>query len=397
MSPRRTRVVVIGAGFAGTLTARRLAEKRNLFEVTLINPDQRFFFTPRLIDALALPDDSPMEHCSADLQEIALREDFQFRCGTATQLNRMTKMIDVCSATGSVERLPYDIVVLSPGATTNYYDIPGAESHSLQIKEWKNIRTIHAAIDSQIAVAMNATTDDERRRALSLVVVGGGLSGIEAASILQSYIVDRLKERAERLIPLASFLIIQAGPQILNGFHHRLVAGVEKELCRQGIQIRTGSPVAEVNAHSIRTTTGEIIPAGILIWCAGIKANVVPMTPEVGRDNQGGVLVDAALRIDDHVVAAGDAIAFRHKNVGIPKNAQTALRMARHIAAELERGTALKHHRPFTYTSLGTMVLLAHTCFLETFGVCIQAPWVKHLRNIFYRFRFLEAVGRIEE
>lgn len=397
MPSRRTRVVIVGAGFAGTLTARRLAEKRESFDVTLVNPDNQFLFTPRLIDALAAQDDQPIRACTADLQDIAERDSFQFMTGSATNIDRTTRTISINTADGGTERVPYDIAIITPGATTNYYGIPGAETFGLPLKTLEHVRAIHDAIRGSVERAANAATDDERRRALALVIVGGGLSGVETASALNGFMRAEIQRRNASLLPFATCSVIQAGPQILNGFHHQLVAGVRRELERQGVAVHTGSPVAEITEHSLRTTTGEVMPSGVLIWCAGVKPNVIPMTPEAGRDGQGCLMVDAELRVDDHLASAGDVIAFRHKNVGIPKNAQTALRMGRHLAKHICRTETLKHLQPFTYISLGTIVLLGETGFLEVFGICIKTSLIKWLRDFFYRIRYIEAVGQMKE
>lgn len=390
VSSRTRRVVVVGGGFAGLLTARRLAESHaGRVEVTLISATDRFVFAPRLIDALARHDDVTDKY-TASLPDLAKRFAFTFVQGLVSHIDRNSRTVSVAT-NDAIVPYPYDLLVLAQGAMTAYYNIPGAEEHTLPLKSWDDLSRIHDRINGCIAKAAGAATDEERRTALAFVFVGGGPSGIESAFSVKEYVEDSLKDRPE-LLPLVSWTLIQGAPQILSGFPPNMATGAMEELTSHGFKVHVGMSVAAVEREAVRLTNEERIVSGLTLWMAGVAANVVPMTPEIERDGKG-MMVDSTLKIDAHIFAAGDAISFRDKQLLLPKNAQTAMQMADSLAKNLMRELDGQPLKPFRFYNFGSIITLGTTGYLNIGRVAVKFPLALQLRDLFYKIRMRQIVG----
>lgn len=390
VSSRARRIVIVGGGFAGLLTARRLAESQsNRVEITLISATDRFVFAPRLIDALSLHEDMT-EKYTASLPDLAKRFGFTFAPGLVSHIDRNGRTVSVATPDAIVP-YPYDLLVLAQGAMTAYYNIPGAEEYTLPLKSWDDITKIHARIQECITRASQATTDDERRAALAFVFVGGGPSGIESAFSVKEYVEGSLKGQPT-LLPFVSWTLIQGAPQILSGFPPNMAKGAMDELTAHGFKVHVGMSVAAVEREAVRLTNEERIPSSLTLWTAGVAANVVPMTPEIERDGKG-MMVDSTLKIDAHMFAAGDAISFRDKQLLLPKNAQTAMQMANSLSKNLMRELDNQPLVPFRFHNFGSIITLGTTGYLNVGRFALKFPLALQLRDLFYRYRMHQIVG----
>lgn len=384
-------IIVIGGGFVGVPTARRLAKAGH--KVTLINPADRFLFTPRLIDALAGVGNPAT--WTEPLTAIAARDGFTFLQATVTDIDRKTQHVTCVDSQGGSHKLPYGAVVMSPGAKTNFYNIPGAETHATCLKSLEDVEKIHQKLQASLQLAINDKRPIARERLLSIIVVGAGPSGVESAVAIKEKLNALCAAEDASLCKLIRVTIIQAAPQILPGFPLRLARKAERILKRSGITVSTHDPVKEVRADGVMTTNLGFLPASMVVWCAGIMPSPLPIRPEVHRDPQGNILVDRSLRVDTHLFAAGDAVLYKENDLIIPKNAQTAMLMASSLATNVHRVMRDRNTKPFHYVSHGTIIWLGRTGILNIKGFIFQSRFVPLLRHIFYLLRFWEVVGEV--
>lgn len=388
------RLVIVGAGFSGTFIARQLSgHKLPDLEVTLIDPKDHFLFTPRLIDSLAsiLPTE---RRWSSSLQALATRSGFRFLQGKVEHVNREQKTLTVYTEATGTRTVPYDQLILSPGAKTCYYKISGAAEHALSLKTNEDVTRIHARIDSLLTQAQHAEKPDEKRRLLSFVIVGAGPSGIEGIFAVRAYILSWCQQHHADLTALASYSLIQAGPQILPGFPLKIVQGVSQELQRNGIRTFVGEAVTEVTETSLTTNLKHTLPASMVLWTAGIEPNTVPVEPEAHRDPMGYLIVDRFLQVEPTIFAAGDAILYRENNQVIPRNAQTAILMGKLLAENMLRTRRHESLRPFNYHSKGNILVAGNTGYLDLKFFSVKTRFAPFIRDLFYRFRFWEITGK---
>lgn len=375
------RIVVIGGGFAGLRAANLLAKRGNDFQVFLIDTRQEFTFSPWLIDALA--GEKTEQDYTIDLAEAAKRGGFTYIHGTATRIDRDAKTVTIGGLQGE-QSVGYDRLISCPGAKTAYYNISGAKEHSFQLKTKEDVEAVHARIADLVMKGI----------APMVTVVGAGPSGVESLFALRSF-VDQVcaKTGKSELAKSSTFSLVQGAPQILPGFPNTIVDGTMRELGAKGFRVYLGEPVSEVSGEAVKTTKGSVVPSNLVLWCAGIEANLVPTEPSVIAD-RAGYAIDRNLAVEPNLFSGGDAANYKEANVVIPKNAQTAMPMGVCLAenaARASQGLPLIH---FKYANRGNMIRLGETGFLDLRLFCIKTSLTPSIRNWFYRIRFKQMGGK---
>jgi NADH dehydrogenase len=302
-----TRVVVLGGGFAGveTVTAmeRRLRGRTDV-EITLVSDRNYLLFTPLLPQvgsSLVEP-----RHIIQPIRDLRGNRAFRFRRDRVLSVDFDRKR--VVMAEGALE---YDRLVIAMGGVTPTFGIPGAEEHALGYKWLEDAVLLRDHVIDLAEHADHQPDAAERRRLLTVCVVGGGYTGVELIAELQdlfhSYVVPRY-----RGIDAADYrlLLLEAGDEILRGVHPTLAERARVKLRREGIEIRTSTRVSRVLPGAVEVAGGERIAVGITVWAAGVKGHPALVELPVERDKLGRVVVDEHMRVPGHpdVYGAGDAV-----------------------------------------------------------------------------------------
>ncbi len=387
-------IVIVGAGFVGLSTARRLRKQAPSLSISLIDVKDTFLFTPRLIDALE-DETYPRTSYRADLRTIAKRDGFTFIQGYVNAIDREGKTLTYIPSTSNEiqETISYDLLALCQGAKPCFYGLPGVAEHGLSLKTEEDLHHIHDRVRSILKEAKTLSTDQEKKRHLAFAAVGAGPSGVEGLCSLKTY-VERLCNTDEysSLKPHLSWTLLQGGPQILPGFPLPLVKGTERTLEQQGIAVQTGVSVTGIKPGEV-ITVQNIVPANLVLWTAGIEAAAVSISPPIQTERGGYLPVDNHFKITPDIFGAGDAILYRESNVVIPKNAQTAMRMAKTLANNLLHTLKNEPLETFRYASKGNIITVGNTGFLDAKYFVIQTRLVLPLRRFLYRIRFWQMTG----
>lgn len=264
----KTQIVVVGAGYAGVMAANNLAGRH---AVTLVNP--RPFFVERIRLHQFVVDTHTARRPLTDV----LHPDVRLEIGSATRIAAAEQRVVL--ANGSA--LPYDFLVYAAGSRAAPPPIPGAE-HAFTLAEWESAQGLRAALGGNVA---------------TLTVVGGGLTGIEAAS-----------EIAEQR-PATRVRLVSAG-SVGQGLSPRAQQSILRRLQRLGVEVLEHRRVEAITPHSIRVA-GEELASELTLLAAGLTAARLARDSGLTVDADGRLATDAALRsIDsDRIVAAGDAAA----------------------------------------------------------------------------------------
>ena len=388
------RIVIVGGGFAGALAARLLGQRHDPdLDILLIDTKDEFLFAPRLIDALATSS-TESKRWSASLEDLGKKFGFRFLRGKVEHVHQEGKTLTVFSDQTGSRAIPYDTLILSPGAKTCYYGIKGAEEHALALKNSDDVVRIHQQVESLLRQAQQVTEPQAKRQLLSFVVVGAGPSGVEGIFALRTYLETWCKRHDPALFAFASFSLIQAGPQILPGFPLKMVHTISEELLRYKIRIFIGEAVTEITQNSLTTNLKHTLPTSLILWTAGIQPNSIPLEPDVHRDQAGYLIADNFLQVAPNVFAAGDTILYRENNQVVPRNAQTAILMGRTIARNILR--SIRHHtlQPFTYSSKGNILVIGKTGCIDIKVTSFQTRFAPLIRDLLYRFRFWQLTGK---
>ena len=291
------RLVIIGAGFAGmyaALSAARLRDIRGALpadlEIALVSPEPTLVVRPRLYEP------NP-ETLTASLLELFNAIDVVYVQGSAETIDATSRTVGIATAEGARKSLSYDRLVVASGSRLFRPNIPGLAEHGFSVDALDDA----IALDKHLhGLAKRPPTGGRD----TVVVVGGGFTGIEAAteipSRLRAILGNDTKPRVV-IVDRNNVIAPDMGPD------SRPV--IDDALRKLGVETRLGVGVASLDKSGITLSSGEHIGTETVIWAAGIRA--APLTEQISaeRDNSGRLLVDRDLRVPgvQGVFATGDA------------------------------------------------------------------------------------------
>ena len=412
-------VVILGSGFGGTYVAKKLARhvKKGRIDVTIVNRTNYFLFTP-LLHEVATGSLTPTS-VAEPLREIFVRTGIQLDQGTVESIDRATKRIKL-SGHSQLCTLSYDYLVIASGATTNYYDIPGAEKFTYPLKNLLDAARIRSHIIDVFEQAILISDPIERARLLSFVVVGGGATGVEMAAELSEFvkvITKRYYSSADKNCdptdyrvckPEESFItLINAGPELLQTFRHSLRAAAEKRLHQSGVAVQLNATVTEVTGHGIRLSSGVFIASATVIWTAGVKPVIPHFEGDMPALTGNRLAVDEYFRVssDPHIFALGDVAGYVDRDVlnndptktkTLPLFAQVAEGQSKIVAKNILSSIRKKPLLDFHYHSKGYLVSVGQWFAVgEIFSLHIFGRLTWLLWRIVYLFKFASWKKRI--
>lgn len=341
-------IVVVGCGFAGlwsALGAARLLDKvgadARSIEVALIAPEPVLHLRTRLHEAAPLSMRAPLLPL---FEAVGVR----YIQGRVERIRAGAHAVDAVDARGGQFELGYDKLVLASGSRLHRPDLPGLHDHAYSIDQTDEA----AALDLHFARLADQPATVARN---TVVVVGGGFTGIEVASEL----VGRLRALWGGAAPIRIELIEQAaelGPDIGPAMRPT----IENALRELGVAWRLNTTVSAVDPHGLTTSDGRRIEADTVIWTAGLRADALAAQIEGPRDRLGRLHVTDDLRVAQcpDVFAAGDvALALTdgdgHHTLMSCQHARMMGRFAGHnVAAALVGVPALPYRQPNYVTCL---------------------------------------------
>ena len=382
-----TRIVVLGGGFGGLATARhleRLCGARSGVEITLVSRDNSFVLTPLLFEACS--GRLELRHCAQPIRP-ALRRT-RFVEATVDRVDLERRAVHAVAAEGGVAYdIPFDHVVVALGATTNESLIPGSAS-ALTFKTMRDALVLRNHLIERLERADAAAGDPaQRRRCLTVVVVGGGLVGVELLGELTAFADDVLRYYPRIRRDELRFHLFEAGERILPEIDPELAEVTVQVLRRRGADVRARTPVRAIEPERVQLAA-ETIDAGTIVLAAGIVPNAVAAAIPVERDRRGRIVVDAAMRSRSHpfVWALGDCASIPGPDgTPYPALAQHAVREARRLAHNVAAVVEGRAPEPFVFRSLGTMASLGHSrAVAKVFGLRITGIPAWWLRRTYY-------------
>ncbi|MFD3522377.1 NAD(P)/FAD-dependent oxidoreductase [Streptomyces sp. NPDC058653] len=356
----RPRILVVGAGFAGSAAVRRLERKLvpGEAEISLVTPFSYQLYLPLLpqVASGVLPPQAIA---------ISLRRSRKHRTrivpGGAIGVDPKARICVVRKITGEIADLPYDYLVLAPGSVTRTFDIPGLVDHARGMKTLAEAAYIRDHVVAQLDLADASLDEKEREARLRFVVVGGGYAGTETAAALQRVTSGALR-RYPRLDPdQIKWHLIDIAPKLMPELGDRLGTTALGILRRRGIEVSLGVSVSAVGPDEVTFTDGRVLPCRTLIWTAGVVASPLVGTFDAEKVH-GRLVVSPELRVRtlDGVFALGDAAAVPDLTKGgdavCPPTAQHAMRQGRTAADNIIATVRRQPLRRYEHKDLGLVV-----------------------------------------
>lgn len=368
-SVSKKRILILGGGFGGVYTARhleRLCKRRPDVEIVLVSRDNFLLMTPLLFEACSGALD--YRHCSFPIR--AFLRTTRFVEATVQGIDLERRVVHLVAARVRSE-VAYDQLVLALGAMTNLAMIPGSE-HAFTFKTLGDALLLRTHVIERFERADVEAVPERKRRLLTLVVIGGGLVGVELFGELTAFVdgiapLYRNVSRAE-----VRLVLLQGADRILPEIDPRLAAYGTRVLGRRcGAEIRTSTLVRAIEPGKVHLHN-ETIEADTIVLAAGIIPNPVVAGLPVEKDKHGHIIVDGTLRCPSRpeVWALGDC-AFIPAPDGkpYPNLAQHALREAKVLAHNIAGALQGRPPQPFVYDTLGMMGSLGHS---KAFGQLLK-------------------------
>ncbi|MCW0373066.1 NAD(P)/FAD-dependent oxidoreductase [Xanthomonas sacchari] len=386
-------LIVVGGGFAGLWATRALA--RTPLRITLIDRRNHHLFQPLLYQVatagLSAPD------IAAPLRQILRHQDnVEVRLGEVVDIDKQARQVRLADG----QTLAYDYLLVATGATHAYFGHDDWAAHAPGLKTLDDALQLRRHLLLAFERA-EAETDQAARAAwLSFAIVGGGPTGVELAGTLAEIARHTLKHEFRRIDPAeARVRLIEAGPRVLSSFPEHLSAKAQQQLEKLGVEVLTGVPVADIDAHGYRLGDA-FVPARTVVWAAGVAASPLAKTLQAPLDRSGRVQVQPDLSVPGHpeLFVAGDLAALQQADGRpVPGVAPAAKQMGRHVADTLRRrlrgDTASVPFRYADYGNLATigrMAAIVHLGRLQLSGVL--AWWFWLAAHVFFLIGFRNRV-----
>ncbi|KAF9594890.1 hypothetical protein IFM89_035051 [Coptis chinensis] len=328
-SVKKKRVVVLGTGWAGTSFLKDLDSSQ--YDIQVVSPRNYFAFTPLLPSvtcgtveprSIVEPIRNIMKKKGGDIGFL------EAECFKIDPQNKSVHCRSVKQANleGKEEFIvDYDYLVVAMGARSNTFNTPGVEEHTHFLKEIEDAQNIRRnVIDCFEKASLPNLTEEERKKNLHFVVVGGGPTGVEFAAELHDYIKKDLSKLYPTVKDLVKITLLEAADHILGMFDKRITEFAEEKFQRDGIDVKLGSMVVKVTDKDICTKEKSkegvsSIPYGMIVWSTGIGTRPVisEFMKQVGQVNRRALATDEWLRVDgsDSIYALGDCASINQRKV----------------------------------------------------------------------------------
>jgi NADH dehydrogenase len=362
-------IVIVGGGAGGLELACKLGRKLGPDKVTLVDSRLYHVWKPSLHEVAAGTLDIHQEGLS--YQMLAHDRGFSFVYGAMTALDAAAHRITIAPVTASSDgeevlperTLRYRSLVIAVGSTSNYFGVPGAREHTISLNATEDAERFRLRLLRLLAQAEQQKEDGAADSGLDIVIIGGGATGVELAAELReasgvyaAYGFRRLQVKRDVRITL-----LEGAPRILAPLPERVSAAAARLLDQRAIRVVTDCRVNRIDPKQVSDNKGNVYPADICVWAAGIRA------PEFLGSLGLPVAKGGQIEVDDHlavkgvadVYALGDCAACTDGNgKPVPPRAQAAHQQADYLVRtflHLDRGQA-PQKAPYVYRDYGSLV-----------------------------------------
>ncbi len=338
------KILIVGGGYAGFYTALKLEKwlSRGEAEVTMVDPLPYMTYQPFLPEVAA----GSIEPRHAVVSHRRHLKKTRVVTAKVTHVDHASKTATITPAVGEPWTETYDIVVMTAGAVSRTFPIPGVADEAIGMKTIEEAIAVRDRILTNFDKASNLPAGPERDRLLTFVVVGGGFAGIEAFAEMRSLASYLVKKYPTIAFEDTHFHLIEAMGRIMPEVKENTSLWVIKSLAERGAQIHLNTQLSSAAGGVIELSTGEKFESATIVWTAGVMANPMIRNTDLPIEERGRLRARADLRIinDDGPIAdawtAGDVAAVPDLTGGgvggfcVP-NAQHAVRQAKLLAKNI--------------------------------------------------------------
>ncbi|WP_150143870.1 NAD(P)/FAD-dependent oxidoreductase [Enterobacter bugandensis] len=362
----KKQILIVGSGFAGmwaAVSAARLSEQQgnNSLEIAVLAPLPELRVRPRFYEEKVSTLVAPLTDLFAEL-------DITFIAGHAEQIDTTAKTVLYRMSNGAHATASYDRLILATGSQTKRPPIAGLADYAFDIDQLESAQVFERHLDS---LALRPSTPERN----TVVVCGGGFTGIELATELPARLRARFGDNTEIKI-----VVVERGPVIGGRYSDALRKTIAEASEALGVEWRLKSEVEAIDAHGVTLKNGERIAAATVVWTAGVEANPLSLQIDGERDSQGRLVVTETLQVPalPDVYATGDMAHAKTDDAG-----NTALMTCQHAIqlgkfAGHNAAASLLNVAPYPYRQVNYVTCLD----LGAWGAVYTEGWEQAVKSV---------------
>ncbi|MGH3345012.1 MAG: NAD(P)/FAD-dependent oxidoreductase [Carbonactinosporaceae bacterium] len=380
------RILIVGGGYIGMYTARRLNRRlgRHEARVTLVDPQSYMTYQPFLPEAGA--GSIQPRHVVVPLRRVL--PDTDVVTGHVSAIDHARRRARVELLDGEGYDVPYDILVVAVGAVPRTLPVPGLAECGIGFQEIEEAISLRNHVIAQLDIAESTRDERLRRRALAFVFVGGGYAGVEAIAELEDMARAALRDYRNVRHEDMRWILVEATERILPEVGPDMARYALDELRGRGIDVKLSTRLDSALGGHVKLSDGTALDASTLVWTAGVRPAPMLADTDLPLDSKGRVKATASLRVEDVEDAwtAGDCAAVPDLTKDEPgalcgPSAQHAMRQARRLADNLVavlRGQPVREYRHRYAGSVASLGL--HKGVAQVYGLKVRGwpAWFLH-------------------
>lgn len=351
------KIVIIGGGFAGINLAKKLSNKPGV-EVVLVDTNNYNFFPPLIYQVAS----SFIEESNISLPfRRMFQKSHNVNFFNATLLNIVKEDNTIVTTNGD---LTYDYLVLAMGTETNYFGMENVKKNSYILKSIDDALELKNRLLENLEKACRTQDPEERKKLMTLVISGGGPTGVEISGMLaemETHIKD--KDYPELKGFHSKIILVDAGPSLLGPMSKKSQNEALAQLQKLGVEVKLNVAVKDFDGKTVFLADGTTIETTTLVWVSGVIAREAKGLPENVTGRGRRILVDGYNKVNEteNIYAIGD-ISYMSDDTtfpnGHPQLAQVAIQQGALLAKNFIRLQNNETLKPFKYLDKGSMAII---------------------------------------
>jgi NADH dehydrogenase len=354
MNPER--IVIVGGGFAGVAVAQN-AERhlKSSVDIVVISRDNHLVFSPLLPEVAARG--ISFMHVAVPGRTITRRT--RWMQADVTGIDAKSHTVRYSVSENETAEIAYTHLVLACGSETNLDTIPGLSAHSFPVKTAIEAIILGNEVITRFEQAALEQDEDKRSELLTIVVIGGGFSGVEVAGQLNDLMDEIHPSYPELGGARPKVIVLQGGDKVLPELSHGSLSDFTyRKLVKNGVDVRLKTRVAEVTERGVLLDSGTFVAGGLVVCTIGTAPS--RLISGLGLQLEKGRLrTEPDLRVSglDNVWALGDCAVATNAFDGKPTSAtaQFAMREGAHLAKNLSLAMSGSATKAFSFRPQGLL------------------------------------------